>query len=86
MDNQKRRDNSIKRFYTTCKQFYFLPKTNSTRRKKKKRKRKTKQKKTPQQTKKPTNRENREKWEEVVQASALKKNSTAGTALNFHLV
>lgn len=85
MDNQKRRDNSIKRFYTTCKQFYFLPKTNSTRRKKK-RKRKTKQKKTPQQTKKPTNRENREKWEEVVQASALKKNSTAGTALNFHLV
>jgi len=51
MDNQKRRDNSIKRFYTTCKQFYFLPKTNSTRRKKKKEK-KTQTKKNPTTNKK----------------------------------
>jgi len=51
MDNQKRRDNSIKRFYTTCKQFYFLPKTNSTRRKKKKEK-KNQTKKNPTTNKK----------------------------------
>lgn len=51
MDNQKRRDNSIKRFYTTCKQFYFLPKTNSTRRKKKKEK-KNQTKKKPTTNKK----------------------------------
>lgn len=52
MDNQKRRDNSIKRFYTTCKQFYFLPKTNSTRRKKKKKEKKNQTKKNPTTNKK----------------------------------